>query len=85
MRMSRVRFLSLALMNKWLLIHRYRQLVRDGQARPFTCPNCGQELTTVPDKDDEPVLWCTYDDEGYTPGVQFWGDVRAVVSEFYLE
>lgn len=72
-------------MDKWMLVHRYQRLVRLGDARPFTCPDCQQELVFLPDIEDEPVLWCAYEDHGYTPGLQFWGDVRAVVSEFYLE
>lgn len=72
-------------MNKWLTLHRYNRLVQEGQARPFLCPDCNNGLTFVPDTDDEPVLYCAWDDRGFTPGTMFWGDVRSVVSEFYLE
>jgi len=72
-------------MNKWLLLHRYEHLTRLGQARSFLCPECENRLKFLPDAQDEPVLWCPYDDNGYTPGLQFWGDVYAVVTEFYLE
>lgn len=72
-------------MNKWLMLHRYKKLVLQGEARPICCPNCKNELAFIPDINDEPVLWCPYDDNGFTPGAEFWGDIRAVVAEFYLE
>lgn len=69
----------------WTLMHRYNGLVRLNQARPFTCPECRNALKTIPDMNTEPVLWCPYDDSGFIPGAEFWGDVNAVVTEYYLE
>lgn len=71
-------------MNKWLLIHRYQHLTRLGLARPFLCPECENNLTFLPDTEDEPVMWCPYDDSGYVPGAMFWGDVNSVVTEYYV-
>lgn len=72
-------------MDYWKLVHRYRHLVRLGHARPFICPQCENSLQYLRDKSNEPVLWCPYDDSGFTPGTQFWADVNAVVTEFYVE
>ncbi len=70
---------------KWMLLHRYRGLVELGEARPFICPQCDELLTTVPDMDGDPVLWCGTDDSAFIPGTMFWADVNAVVSEYYID
>jgi hypothetical protein len=36
-------------------------------------------------EDDEPILYCAWDNSTFKPGSGFWTDVRAVVSEHYLE
>lgn len=72
-------------MDNWQLIHRYRYLVEAGEARPFLCPECNDELVTVPDTAGDVVLWCGGDDSAFIPGTMFWSDVHAVVSEFFVD
>lgn len=72
-------------MENWALIHRYNKLVADGQARPFTCPDCEEKLVYMLGNDDNVVLWCMSEDKRFNPGTAFFADVRAVVTEFYLE
>jgi len=66
-------------------MRRYNGLVRDGQARPFTCPDCSNALQTARSDNDDVVLVCPYDNSAFRPGANWWGDVKAVVSEFYIE
>lgn len=72
-------------MDYWQLIHRYRYLVNQGVARPLGCPDCGNEVTTLIGVDENPVLWCPYEDALYRTGTQFWADIRAVVTEHFME
>lgn len=71
-------------MNKWTLLHRYQHLTRLGLARAFLCPECEHEVKFLPDNNDEPVLWCPWDDNAFVPGAMFWGDVNSVVTEYYV-
>lgn len=72
-------------MDKWLLIHRYNRLVTLGVAGPLECPDCRARVAIQLADDEEPMLWCLYCDTKMTPGLDFWHDIRAVVSEHYLE
>lgn len=72
-------------MNKWQFLRRYEGLVRLGQAPGFLCVDHRTPLVTMIGPDGDPVLWCSYDDHSFAPGAQFWADVKAVVTEFYLE
>lgn len=72
-------------LDNWQLLHRYKGLVKVGQARDFLCPECHNSLQSLRDNDSNPVLWCPYDDSVFVPGAEFWGDVKAVVTEYYLE
>jgi hypothetical protein len=69
----------------WALIHRYNRLVNDGLARPFTCPDHGVELVFMLGDNDKIIMWCIDEDHNFTPGTAFFADVKAVVSEYYLE
>ena len=71
--------------DKWTMIHRYNRLVNDGVTAPLVCPDCNTRLISMIGANDDPVLWCVVDNTRMTPGVSFWQDIRAVISEFYLE
>lgn len=71
-------------MDKWRLIHRYNRLVRIGEAKPLSCPDCEMPVVVRPDLDDEPRLLCAFEDRFFLPGTMFWADVNAVVAEHYV-
>lgn len=72
-------------MDQWALIHRYNRLVNEGLAQPLVCPDCGTRVIPMLGVDDSLILWCQTDDKMFKPGLAFFSDIRAVVTEFYLE
>lgn len=64
------------------VFHDYRRLVRRGLAKPLTCRHCGNELTLMIGKKDEPVLKCFFCNILVKPGLGMYNDLRAVVKEF---
>lgn len=67
------------------LFHRYNKLVRRGLAKPLTCTVCDTRLITALDDEDELVLKCFTCASSTRPGLARLGNVRAVVTEHFVE
>ena len=75
--------------NLFPLFHAYNKLVRRGLVKPLTC-DCGDPLVTSIDKrtmiDEEVLLLECYGCGTIVrPGLDTIGDVRAVVTEHFME
>lgn len=69
---------------EWQVFHRYNELVKEGKAKQLTCPDCQGNLVTKADKNDNPMLHCFACDTNIRLGLDAYGQIRAVVSEFYV-
>lgn len=67
------------------LFHRYNKLVRRGLVQPLVCSTCEFAYITGADKEDELVLKCFVCDKVVKPGITTIGNVRAVVTEHFME
>lgn len=71
-------------MDKWVLVNRLRMIIMDGKAADINCPDCKKPITFLIGEDDEPIMYCPWCGATFLPGVQFWSDVKAIVSEHYV-
>lgn len=75
--------------NLFPLFHAYNKIVRRGLVKPLLC-DCGNELVTGIDKktmigEDQLVLECYQCGTIIRPGATLVNDVRAVVTEHFME
>lgn len=71
--------------DKWEIIHAYRNLASEGKASPMLCPDCGTLLATrIREEDDDPWLWCFNCPSWKKPGLDFFDRIRPIVEEFYV-
>lgn len=76
--------------NLFPLFHAYNKLVRRGLVKALTCDSCGQSLVTTLEKGtmidgDTLILECYGCGTMVTPGLETIANVRAVVTEHFLE
>lgn len=67
------------------LYHRYNKLVRRGLASPLLCKSCETPVITGLGENDALVLKCLMCKSVVMPGIGSIQDVRAVVTEFFLD
>ena len=66
-------------MNKWELIHAYRNLAESGGVPFLKCPDDNSKLITVIGKDDEPALWCIECNTTFTPGLELFERINTLI------
>jgi len=69
---------------EWEVFHRYNELVKQSKAKQLACPDCGGNLVTKADEKTNPMLYCFACDTNIRPGLDVYGQIRSVVSEFYV-
>jgi hypothetical protein len=72
-------------MNKWELIHAYRNLAESGKVRFLSCPNDDNNLITMRDKEENPALWCFECNTTLIIGMDLYDQMRAVIERHYEE
>ena len=71
-------------MNSWEIIHAYHRLVKSGDLEPLTC-FCGTEYITRIGFNDEPALWCGFDDATIQVGKSLLSRIRQAVEDTDLQ
>lgn len=71
-------------MTEFELFHKYNKLVRRNLVKPLTCKSCGFELVTGNDAEGEFLLRCFTCASHTYPGANTVGNVRAVVTEHFI-
>lgn len=67
------------------VFHKYMYLVKDGHAKELTCRHDGYPLTLVLGPDDGPALRCFMCQTLTLPGLDMYAQIRAVVTEWFME
>lgn len=73
-------------MNRFIIVHTYNNLVEEGKAAPLLCPDDNIQLISMIDADtdsEDPVMWCTACDTKFRFGLDTWKQIEAVVKEHY--
>ena len=65
--------------------HKYNRLVRRGLAKPLRCPHCTNEFILGADPEGKPQLSCYYCNTLTLPGKNMYDNIRAVVSEHFVD
>lgn len=70
----------------WWYFHTFRRLAEEGKVRPLSCPDCDANLITRLNKENEdlPDLWCSICDTKFSPGLDLFAQIQAVVGEWEL-
>lgn len=70
---------------EWKVFHRYNKLAREGKTKPLACAECNTVYITRIEVDDRLYLWCINCDSKVFPGLVLYQQLKAVVSEWFIE